>query len=160
MSDEAVKDQLKKTHDAIVAGGGVAPTIMRPPYGAFTERQRRWAYGEFGYKCIIWDVDPLDWKVRNANHVESEILKHTTAGSIILTHDIHKSTIDAMPSTMDTLLGKGFKFVTVSQLIAMDRPVAPKPKTAPSVTKKGEASTPETATEATKPAPVAESAGR
>ncbi len=105
--------------------------LMRPPYGAFTERQQRWAIGEFGYKCILWDVDPLDWKVRNAAHVESEILKQTVAGSIVLSHDIHKTTIDAMPATLDALAAKGFKFVTVSELIAMDHPAPPKPKTGP-----------------------------
>src|SRR5204863_10046967 len=66
MSESAVHDQLQKPHDAIVQATGVTPTLMRPPFGAFTQRQQRWANGEWGYKCILWDVDPLDWKVRNA----------------------------------------------------------------------------------------------
>jgi peptidoglycan/xylan/chitin deacetylase (PgdA/CDA1 family) len=131
MTDEGVRQQLQKTHDAIVAGCGVAPKVMRPPYGAFTDRQRRWAFGELGYRTILWDVDPLDWKYRNASHVENEIVKRTHNGSIILAHDIHKSTVDAMPRTLDELTAKGFKFVTVSQLLAMDRPAAPKPKASP-----------------------------
>lgn len=131
LSDADVKSQLQRTHDAIIAGGGVAPKLMRPPYGAFSQRQQRWCYGEMGYKCILWDVDPLDWKVRNAAHVESEILKQTVHGSIILSHDIHKTTVDAMPATLDALLAKGLKFVTVSELLAMDKPVPPKPKTTP-----------------------------
>ena len=131
MSDSAVRDQLQKTHDAIIAACGVTPKIMRPPYGAFTARQRAWAHGEWGYKCILWDVDPLDWKVRNSEHVKNEILKQTVPGSIILSHDIHKSTVDAMPETLDALLAKGFKFVTVSEIIAMDKPVVLKPKATP-----------------------------
>ena len=63
--------------------------------------------------------------------VKNEILKATVPGSIILAHDIHKSTVDAMPETLDALLAKGFKFVTVSELVAMDKPVAPKPKATP-----------------------------
>jgi hypothetical protein len=109
----------------------VKTLTMRPPYGGITERQRRWAHGEFGYKIILWDVDPLDWKVRNAAHVEREILQGTRAGSIVLSHDIHKSTVDAMPATLDALIARGFKFVTVSELIAMDRPVPPKAKATP-----------------------------
>ncbi|MGV3532824.1 MAG: polysaccharide deacetylase family protein, partial [Chthoniobacteraceae bacterium] len=109
MSDASVRDQLERTHAAIEKATGVKTTILRPPYGGFTERQRRWAHGEFGYKTILWDLDPLDWKVRNANHVEREILKGTRSGSIILTHDIHKSTVDAMPGTLDALLARGFK---------------------------------------------------
>ena len=131
MSEAAVRDQLQKTHDAIIAACGVTPKVMRPPYGAFTARQRAWAHGEWGYKCILWDVDPLDWKVRSSEHVKNEILKATVPGSIILAHDIHKSTVDAMPETLDALLAKGFKFVTVSELVAMDKPVAPKPKATP-----------------------------
>ncbi len=129
MSDAAVAEQLKKTHAAIKAASGVEPVTMRPPYGGFTQRQQRWCNGEFGYKTILWDVDPLDWKVRNAAHVQREILSKTKPGSIVLTHDIHKSTVDAMPATLDALLEKGFKFVTVSELIAMDRPQPPKPRT-------------------------------
>jgi peptidoglycan-N-acetylglucosamine deacetylase len=131
MGEGNVREQIQKTHDAIIAACGVAPKTMRPPYGAFTARQRTWAYSEWGYRCILWDVDPLDWKVRNAEHVKNEILKQTVPGSIILSHDIHKSTIDAMPETLDGLLAKGFKFVTVSELLAMDKPLPPKPKATP-----------------------------
>jgi len=131
MSEAAVHDEIQKTHDAIVQACGVAPKIMRPPYGAFTARQRAWANSTWGYKIILWDVDPLDWKVRNSEHVKAEILKQTTTGSIILSHDIHKTTVDAMPSTLDSLLAKGYKFVTVSELLAMDHPATPKPKGTP-----------------------------
>ena len=130
MGEGSVTEQLQKTHDAIVNTTGIPPKVMRPPFGSFTANQRGWAHGKWGYKIILWDVDPLDWKVRNAEHVKSEILRHTVAGSIVLSHDIHKSTVDAMPDTLDGLIGRGFKFVTVSELLAMDKPVAPKPKPA------------------------------
>jgi len=131
MGEGGVTDQLQRTHDVVKQTTGFEMKVMRPPYGAFTVNQRSWAHAKWGYKTIMWDVDPLDWKVRNAAHVQSEILKGTVNGSIILAHDIHKTTVDAMPATLDALAGKGFKFVTVSELIAMDRPVEPKPKTPP-----------------------------
>ena len=62
MSDEAVRRELQKTDDAIVAAIGKRPTLMRPPYGSITARQKRWIHDDFGYRIIIWDVDPLDWK--------------------------------------------------------------------------------------------------
>ena len=49
----------------------------------------------------------------------ARILKETRPGSIVLSHDIHPGTIEAMPSTFDELETKGFKFVTVSELINM-----------------------------------------
>ena len=134
MTDAAVHDQIQRTQDAIANDCGLTPKLLRPPYGAFTARQRRWANGEFGFKIILWDVDPLDWKIRNSDHVKAEILKQTVPGSIILSHDIHKTTVDAMPATLDALAAKGFKFVTVSELIAMDHPATPRPKATPAAT--------------------------
>jgi hypothetical protein len=46
----------------------------------------------------------------------------------VLSHDIHPGTIEAMPSTFDELEAKGFKFVTVSELLGMATPVTPHPK--------------------------------
>jgi peptidoglycan/xylan/chitin deacetylase (PgdA/CDA1 family) len=131
MSDAKVRDELQKTQDAIKKACGMTPTLLRPPYGAFTARQRNWAHGEWGFTCILWDVDPQDWKYRNAEHVKREILKAAVSGSIVLSHDIHKTTVDAMPEVLDTLRDRGFKFVTVSELIAMDHPkvkATPTPK--------------------------------
>ena len=90
-------------------------------FGELTTRQRQWVNGDFGYKVILWDVDPLDWKYRNSEHVSHEILAHTHDGSIILAHDIHATTVAAMPGTLDALLAKGFKFVKVSELLAMEK---------------------------------------
>ncbi len=126
MSDEAVRRELQKTDDAIVAATGKRPTLMRPPYGSITARQKRWIHEEFGYRIIIWDVDPLDWKRPGPSVVTSRILKETRPGSIILAHDIHPPTLDAMPATLDQLSRKGFKSVTVSDLLA--RAIAPPPK--------------------------------
>jgi peptidoglycan-N-acetylglucosamine deacetylase len=54
--------------------------------------------------------------------ITQRILSQTRPGAIILSHDIHKQTVDAMPATLDALIAKGYKFVTVSQLIAMNKP--------------------------------------
>ena len=118
-----VASEVNQTNAAIEQAGGKKPSLIRPPYGATNTTITKRLNEEFGLKVILWDVDPLDWKVRNSAHVSSEILKHTQAGSIILAHDIHPTTIDAMAETIDALKEKGFKFVTVSELIAMDRPL-------------------------------------
>lgn len=128
MGEDSVRDQLQRTHDVVKQTTGVTMTLFRPPYGAFTQRQHRWANAVWGYKIIMWDVDPLDWKYRSASHVENEIIKGTQNGSIILVHDIHKTSVDAMPATVDALLKRGFKFVTVSELLKMDKPVVKVPK--------------------------------
>jgi peptidoglycan-N-acetylglucosamine deacetylase len=131
MSDDGVRRELQKTDDAIVAATGKRPTLMRPPYGSITASQKRWIHDEFGYRVIIWDVDPLDWKRPGPSVVTARILKETKAGSIILVHDIHAPTIEAMPATFDQLMRKGFKSVTVTELLAMAKP-PPKPTPSPS----------------------------
>lgn len=131
MSQEAVRSQLQRTDDEIKNAIGKRPTLFRPPYGSITERQKRWIHDEFGYNIILWDVDPLDWKRPGPAVVRNRILKETRPGSIVLSHDIHPGTIEAMPSTFDQLEAKGFKFVTVSELLAMATPVTPHPKASP-----------------------------
>ena len=66
--------------DVIAQTTGVTPKTMRPPYGAFTVNQRNWAAQKWGYKVILWDVDPLDWKYRNAEHVKEITASLTAAG--------------------------------------------------------------------------------
>jgi peptidoglycan/xylan/chitin deacetylase (PgdA/CDA1 family) len=131
MSDESVRSQLSRTDDAIRNATGTRPTLMRPPYGSITPRQKRWIHDEFGYQIILWDVDPYDWKRPGPSVVRNRILKETRPGSIVLSHDIHPGTIEAMPSTFDQLQAKGFEFVTVSELIrmAVPQPSQPSPGT-------------------------------
>jgi peptidoglycan-N-acetylglucosamine deacetylase len=128
MSQEGVRSQLQRTDDEIKSATGKRPTLFRPPYGSITEREKRWIHDEFGYDIILWDVDPLDWKRPGPAVVCSRILKETRPGSIVLSHDIHPGTIEAMPSTFDQLEAKGFKFVTVSELLEMATPETPRPK--------------------------------
>ena len=49
------------------------------------------------------------------------IITETDPGEIVLAHDIHGPTIAAMPRALDGLLSKGYRFVTVSQLISLER---------------------------------------
>lgn len=124
MSEAGVRTQIERTQDAVFQITGSKPKVLRPPYGSFTEHQRKWANEQFGFKIILWEVDPLDWKRPGPAVVTQRIVSSTRPGYIILVHDIHAGTVDAMAETIDGLLAKGFKFVTVSELIAMDRPKA------------------------------------
>lgn len=129
-SDEIVRSQLDRTNDAITEAIGHPPTLMRPPYGSLTKEQRKWIAKDYGFKIILWSVDPLDWKRPGPEVVHQRIVQATRNGAIILSHDIHPGTIEAMPATLDELLAKGFKFVTVSELIAMQLPPKPHANTA------------------------------
>ena len=119
LGDTEVRKEMQRCQDAVGRAAGVRPRTMRPPYGGLLQRQRQLIHDEFDYPTILWSVDPLDWKRPGPSVVASRILSATTAGGIVLAHDLHSQTVDAMPATLDGLLKRGFKFVTVSQLIAM-----------------------------------------
>ena len=127
MSEDSVRSQLRRTDDAIKNAMGKSPVLMRPPYGSITPHQKKWINQEFGYKIVLWDVDPLDWRRPGSAAVCNRIVRNTRAGSIILAHDIHPGTTEAMPCVLKELEEKGFKFATVSELIAMQTPLPPKP---------------------------------
>jgi peptidoglycan/xylan/chitin deacetylase (PgdA/CDA1 family) len=118
-----VKSEMDRTTEIIVKTTGVTPATMRPPYGATNATLNKRLDEEFGMKVIMWSVDPQDWKYRNADRVASQLIENTKSGGILLAHDIHASTVAAMPRTLDTLTSKGFKFVTVTELLAKDGPM-------------------------------------
>lgn len=118
LSDNKVRWEFNITRDAIVAATGVQPRTMRPPYGSLSTRQREWIFKEYGYPTVMWDVDPLDWKRPGSSVVASRLINGARNGSILLVHDLHGGSVDAMPHTIDTLLKQGYQFVTVSQMIA------------------------------------------
>lgn len=131
--NEGMDSQLRRAHDAIVKGCGIAPLLYRPPYGAVRLGQRRTIQERFGYPTILWDVDPLDWQPpRSVQKVYDRVLQNIKAGSIVLLHDIHETTVDAMPATLDVLIARGFQLVTVTQLINLEasQPQAPAPELA------------------------------
>jgi peptidoglycan-N-acetylglucosamine deacetylase len=123
LNPAALREEIDRTSSTIAEIIGKPVLIMRPPYGATSDYINHWINREFGMKVILWSVDPLDWKYRNSARVERQILAGARPGAIILSHDIHATTVAAMPDVFDSLLAKGYKFVTVSELIAMDEAV-------------------------------------
>lgn len=127
ISNQKVRSELGQAHRAIIDACGVPPTTVRPPYGSVTKAQKQWIFDEFGYTTVLWSVDPRDWQRPGSSVVARRLVDGARNGSILLAHDIHSPTITAMPSALDQLLRKGFQFVTVSQLMALQRSSATGP---------------------------------
>ncbi|WP_009960504.1 polysaccharide deacetylase family protein [Verrucomicrobium spinosum] len=120
VSDDRIRKELGDTHKALVDIAGYHPRTMRPPGGGTNARLKQWFHDEYGYSTIMWSVDPMDWKRPGVSVVTSRLVNGAHPGAILLAHDLHAPTIDAMPNTLDGLLSKGYRFVTVSQLINME----------------------------------------
>ncbi|MBU2993515.1 polysaccharide deacetylase family protein [Octadecabacter sp. 1_MG-2023] len=116
-SDRSAILEIDQTTNAIFQVTGRPPVTFRPPYGAFTRRQRTLLHDTRSLPTILWSVDPQDWRRPGSNVVANRILSHTQQGGIILSHDIHRGTVDAMPQTLDGLTARGLHFVTVSQIL-------------------------------------------
>jgi len=124
LSQASLKREMDLTRDAVIAATGIAPRVCRPPYGATNASVKSFLMSEYRYPTIMWSVDPLDWKQPGAAAVADRLVAGASNGGILLVHDIHKGSVDAMPDTLDRLLAQGYKFVTVSQLLAMERPAS------------------------------------
>ena len=66
---------------------------------------------------ILWSVDTRDWADRNSAVVCNRAVSNVRSGSIILLHDIHPTSVEAVPCILQNLTSRGFRFVTVSQLL-------------------------------------------
>src|SRR6201987_1473861 len=135
LPDDRVTEEITKTQNAITNASGYTPKLLRPPYGSITGRQKEWIENQFWLSVILWAGDSFCWKPPGVSVIQQRILAGARPGAIILSHDIHKQTVDAMPATLDALAAKGFKFATVSQLIAMNKPKSspsPSPQSRPS----------------------------
>lgn len=110
--DEA-KKQITDTEDALAKVLGSSSKLMRPPYGAITDDIRN----SLNLSFIMWDVDSLDWKSKNEVAILTEIQRQVKNGSIILMHDIHAETVNALPKVIDYLKEQGYEFVTVPEML-------------------------------------------
>lgn len=68
---------------------------------------------------ILWSVDSLDWKTLNASSIQKIVKANAVPGSIVLMHDIHMPTAQALPDLLTYLKKAGYEFITVSQLLSL-----------------------------------------
>ena len=114
-----VDSEISRTASVIQEITGRAPLVMRPPYGATNGGLVNRMKAQFGMRSILWDVDTLDWKHPGVQKVINTAVGQAKPGSIILVHDIHASTVAAIEGIVQGLQARGFKLVTVSQLISL-----------------------------------------
>lgn len=110
-----VKSQIDRT-DKIVAKllNGYEISLLRPPYGSISKTMRK----KIKKPMILWSLDTEDWKSRNAKKVFNRVKKEVKDGDIILMHDIHPETAQAIKKIVPWLSEQGYDMLTVSELMA------------------------------------------
>ncbi|GAA2527648.1 hypothetical protein GCM10010407_17260 [Rarobacter incanus] len=120
LSAKKQAQQIDSTTRAITAAGVEAPTLLRPPYGAFNKTTSSIARKR-AMSLAIWNVDTQDWRNRNAKATTKRALKGAKRGAIILMHDIHPTTVKAAPTIIKKLKKRGYTLVTVSELLGSQK---------------------------------------
>ncbi len=113
MSDMSVSLELERCQEAVVKATGYRPVWCRPPYGAFKKSQGRLALA-LGLGVTYWSVDPRDWSQPGVATIIDRVTKGARPGSIILCHDLHQQTADAVDQILDDLLKRQFEFINIS----------------------------------------------
>lgn len=119
LDKENIKHQIMMTRAKIYDITGIDTPIMRPPYGSCNNTVKNIGE-ELGVSFVNWTIDTLDWKTKNADSIYNEIIKNAKDGSIILCHDIFKTTVDAIERAIPKLIQDGYEFVTVSELFEIN----------------------------------------
>jgi peptidoglycan-N-acetylglucosamine deacetylase len=114
LTAEQVAYQLGRTSAAIKAATGKAPTLFRPPYGAVNSNVR----GATTLSPVLWTLDTEDWKYPDAAKVAQTVIGKVKRNDVVLMHDIHPTSVAAVPEILRTLRASGYHFVTVSHLRA------------------------------------------
>lgn len=124
ISNEEQSYEINQTKNIIHRIIGKNPTSIRPPYGNYNDVTLSY----IDTPIILWNVDTLDWKYRDANATYQNSIDQIEDGSIVLFHDIYYASIDAAIRMADELYMRGYLLLSVKEL-ARAKQVTLTPKT-------------------------------
>jgi peptidoglycan/xylan/chitin deacetylase (PgdA/CDA1 family) len=121
LSDARVAEEISRTEALLVelTGQPVRPWF-RFPFGARDARTNA-AIARLGYYSIYWTLDSLDSlpPPKTPQFLHDRIVNNSVNGSIILVHVGSAPTAAALPRILDSLQARGFRLVTVSELLGL-----------------------------------------
>lgn len=117
LSETQFKEEINKTQEAIKKLTGFTPTLFRPTYGGYNKTLK--SYTDLTF--VLWDVDSRDWQVKEKDKILKNVLPNVKSGSIVLMHDNHPYAVNALEDIILKLKDKGYKFVTVSELLELKK---------------------------------------
>jgi hypothetical protein len=71
-----------------------------------------------GIKATGWDIDPQDWRLRDAPKIEATVEKELTTlhgRAIVLFHDVQPATVEALPHILDWIDQENARRLTAHQ---------------------------------------------
>ena len=119
---EAQLAELNRAKRQFAEQGLPMQGFMRPPYEEFDPNTRLAASAAGEGYVILWDVDTFDWTGASRQTIVNRALAGRS-GSIILMHTTSLATKSALYQIVDKFRKRGFRFVTVGQLLGVPGPV-------------------------------------
>ena len=86
--------------------------LFRPPYGKITVEQKNAA----STPIISWTIDTVDWTGIDEEHIYQSVMQNKFSGAIVLMHDGHGHTMQALKRLLPDLKKAGYQVVSVSQM--------------------------------------------
>jgi peptidoglycan/xylan/chitin deacetylase (PgdA/CDA1 family) len=115
----AVATEIKACGNVVQQITGKPPHLFRPPGGDYNRHVAEVAEA-LGYTMVLWTDDPGDYASPGDRTIETRVLDRIGNGGIVLMHDGVQQTLDVLPQILDYLRRKGYRFVTVDEM--MGRP--------------------------------------
>ena len=119
LGDETMRAEIESVNAAVEGLTGVRPTFFRAPYGDYSDRLMT-AVEELGMVGVQWSIDTLDWKGLSAKEITERVLGSAKSGDIVLFHNNSDHVLDALPTVLMGLKNKGFRFVTLGEMVATE----------------------------------------
>ena len=117
LKPHAIANELRDDAVNIFQSAGVHTTIMRPP-GVRYDNQVLHVSKSLGYVTVSWTTAAKDYLNQSPDYIVRSVVDRTENGSIILLHQDNPYTAEALPRIIIALKAKGYKFVTISTMLA------------------------------------------
>lgn len=119
LSYNDLKNEFTTCKEKIEKTCNIKTKLMRPPEGSIGKNVTDIA-NELDCKVILWDIDTKDWAHTSPENICKNVISNIKSGDIILMHDYigrNSPTAQAIELFIPKLIAKGFRFVTISELI-------------------------------------------
>jgi peptidoglycan/xylan/chitin deacetylase (PgdA/CDA1 family) len=118
----SVRSEVLRTDSLIRAAGHTGEIHFRPPYGKKLI-VLPWVLSRLGTRTVLWDIEPESFQdvATDPARIREHVLERVSPGSIILLHtffESRRSTLNALPDLIAELQDRGYRLVTVSELLA------------------------------------------
>jgi peptidoglycan/xylan/chitin deacetylase (PgdA/CDA1 family) len=129
LSAAAQRRQLLAAADVLMRYGAPFPRLFRPPYGVWDAATLA-LLRRYRMLMVLWTVDTADYLRPGVGAIVHAALRGARPGAIILMHDgggDRAETVAALPLIVRALRARGYRLVTVPQLLLDNPPPVPQP---------------------------------